>query len=182
MEKKTYKLAPNGKRIVAFLIDEIIPFIVLCKLVSFFVISSQQQQLQDPFGMDEFGGFFGYNTQPTYTMGSIFSLLFLVVLLIAYIVVEIVFFTKSKSIGKAIMGLQVISSIDGKPLTVGYMLLRELIIKNASSVVFCLGYIWAFIDKKKRTWHDKILDSYVVEVKRENTVKTVLKDSTDVSI
>ena len=44
------------------------------------------------------------------------------------------------------------------------MMLRECIVKQASGVML-LGYIWVLIDEKNRAWHDKILDSYVVDLK-----------------
>ncbi len=86
-------------------------------------------------------------------------------ILIAYIVLEFILFAKGKSIGKAIIGLQVVSSTDGKPFRFWKMLFRECFVKSASGSVFGLGYIWILIDEKNRGWHDKILDSYVVDLK-----------------
>jgi hypothetical protein len=86
-------------------------------------------------------------------------------ILIAYIVVEFILFARGKSIGKAILGLQVVSSNDGKPFRFWKMFFRECFVKSASGSVFGLGYIWILVDEKNRGWHDKILDSYVVDLK-----------------
>jgi len=40
--------------------------------------------------------------------------------------------------------------------------LRETVGKLLSGLVFNLGYIWAGIDSKKQTWHDKIAKTYVI--------------------
>jgi hypothetical protein len=45
------------------------------------------------------------------------------------------------------------------------MFFRECFVKSASGSVFGLGYIWILLDEKNRGWHDKILDSYVVDLK-----------------
>jgi hypothetical protein len=99
-------------------------------------------------------------------------------LLIAYVVVEFVFYAKGKSIGKAILGMQVVSSTDGKPFRFWKMVFRECIVKAASGSAFGLGYIWVLIDEKNRSWHDKILDSYVVDLK-ESQKLSIRKDTSD---
>ena len=43
------------------------------------------------------------------------------------------------------------------------MLVREWIGKPISMVVFCLGYLWILIDQDNQGWHDKLVDTYVVE-------------------
>ena len=74
-------------------------------------------------------------------------------------------FSRSKTIGKAILGLEVVSSDRGEPVGFWKMLFREWIVKRASASVVCLGYLWVVIDDKNRGWHDKILDTYVVDLK-----------------
>lgn len=32
-----------------------------------------------------------------------------------------------------------------------------------SSLFMCIGYLWAFIDKDRQTWHDKIANTYVIK-------------------
>lgn len=34
-----------------------------------------------------------------------------------------------------------------------------------STIVFCLGFLWIFIDKEKRGWHDMIAKTRVIKIK-----------------
>jgi hypothetical protein len=86
-------------------------------------------------------------------------------LIVVYIVIQLVFFNKSTTMGKAALGMQVVSSTNGEPIGFWKMLFREWIVKKASEAIFLLGYIWVLIDEKNRGWHDKILDTYVVDLK-----------------
>ena len=127
------------------------------------------------FGND-FGNDFGYGYGYGFDYGnglngrhltgaSTAIMLVVFIILLAYIVAQLILFSKGKSIGKAILGLQVVSSTDGKPFRFWKMLFRECFVKSASGSVFGLGYIWILFDEKNRGWHDKILDSYVVDLK-----------------
>ena len=111
-----------------------------------------------------YGYDFGYNYGSRLSGGSAAVLAIISLMLIAYVVVEFVFYAKGKSIGKAILGLQVVSSTNGKPFSFWRMMFREILVKQASGVLM-LGFIWILVDEKNRGWHDKILDSYVVDLK-----------------
>ena len=63
------------------------------------------------------------------------------------------------------MGIRVVRDRDGGPVTGGQAILR-LIGYWVSGFVFYLGYIWIFIDKRKRGWHDLIAGTVVVEAAR----------------
>lgn len=174
MEKKVLKLAPNGKRVLAYLIDSIIPFIYLCVALATLAVLGYQEgynsgnsDMTDPFSMYGFDDGFSSGISSSVSVGIVAALLIMSLLYLVYLAVQIYFYTKSKTIGKAIMGLQVVSSKDGEPVSVWWMLLREWIAKDVSSAIFYIGFIWAFIDDKKRTWHDKICDTYVVEIVKE---------------
>ena len=69
----------------------------------------------------------------------------------------------SSSPGKDMMGLYAIDSKTGKPLGLGNMILREVVGKWISGMIFSLGYIWILIDKDKQGWHDKLVNSIVVK-------------------
>lgn len=60
------------------------------------------------------------------------------------------------------MGIRVVRDADGGPITVGSAILR-LIGYWVSGFVFYLGYIWIFIDKRRRGWHDLIAGTVVVK-------------------
>jgi hypothetical protein len=98
-------------------------------------------------------------------------------MLIAYAVVQLIFFSKSKTMGKAALGLQVVSSVNGEPIGFWSMLFREWFVKKASASIFMLGYIWVCIDERNRGWHDKILDTYVVDIKESEALNRPRKTS-----
>ena len=155
MSKKTVmKLSTPGRRLAAFAIDEILPVILgTIWMVQVAILAS--------YG-DDYYYYAGYNYMLT---KAVILVLITSVLLLAYLVVEIIFFVKSQSIGKAILGMRVVRNTDGQPVGIWWMLLRELVVKHASAICFCLGYIWVLIDKKNRAWHDKIL-TYVVDIEK----------------
>lgn len=63
--------------------------------------------------------------------------------------------------GMRMMHIKVVRDIDGGPVTVGAAILR-LIGYWVSGAVFYLGYIWIFIDTRKRGWMDLIAGTVVV--------------------
>jgi uncharacterized RDD family membrane protein YckC len=64
--------------------------------------------------------------------------------------------------GMKAMGLRVVRDADGGPISVGQALLR-LVGYWVSGLVFYLGYIWIFIDNRRRGWHDLIAGTLVVK-------------------
>lgn len=173
-EKRVMKLASRGKRFGAACIDCIVP--AVSYLLYTAVMAANGIRTGFPgygYGNDFGYGFgYGYGYGYGYNIGrhhlngaSAVIMVVLFFILIAYIIVEFILFSKGKSIGKAVLGLQVVSSTDGKPFRFWKMLFRECFVKGASGSVFCLGYIWILLDEKNRGWHDKILDSYVVDLK-----------------
>ncbi|MBN2025726.1 MAG: RDD family protein [Actinobacteria bacterium] len=66
------------------------------------------------------------------------------------------------TLGKLIMKLKVVG-IDLQPISYGKAILRETIGKAISLFVFLTGFVWAAIDPRKQTWHDKIAETYVIK-------------------
>jgi uncharacterized RDD family membrane protein YckC len=60
------------------------------------------------------------------------------------------------------MGIRVVRDTDGGPITLGPAVLR-LIGYWISGFVFYIGYIWIFIDKRRRGWFDLIAGTVVVK-------------------
>jgi uncharacterized RDD family membrane protein YckC len=60
------------------------------------------------------------------------------------------------------MGIRVVRDEDGGPITVGPAVLR-LIGYWISGLVFYIGYIWIFVDKRRRGWFDLIAGTVVVK-------------------
>lgn len=166
--KKVMKIASAGKRFGAWVIDQLIFWVVLfvCGLL-----------MSIPFGMmhyddyvfTAFGGLLGMTVVGLFLIAGI-----------AYLVIQLYFYSKGQSIGKSLVGLMVVHKKDGTPLTFWWMLLREVIVKKASEVVFCLGYIWILVDDNRQGWHDKILDTYVIDDKETaSLVRSISDDKSD---
>lgn len=64
--------------------------------------------------------------------------------------------------GKKMMGIKVVRDADGGTLTWGTAIIR-MVGYWVSGLVFYLGYIWVFIDKRKRGWHDLIASTVVIK-------------------
>jgi uncharacterized RDD family membrane protein YckC len=58
-------------------------------------------------------------------------------------------------------GLVVVRDADGGPVRIRTAILR-LVGMYVASTVFYLGFIWIFIDKRRRGWHDLIAGTVVV--------------------
>jgi uncharacterized RDD family membrane protein YckC len=64
--------------------------------------------------------------------------------------------------GMRLMQIKVVRDADGGPVTWGPAILR-LIGFWISGIVFYIGYIWVFIDKRKRGWFDLIASTVVIK-------------------
>ena len=65
--------------------------------------------------------------------------------------------------GLRMFGMRVVRDHDGSPIGVGAALLRLFGLYVIDGLVFYLGFIWIFIDKRKRCWHDLIAGTVVVK-------------------
>jgi len=70
--------------------------------------------------------------------------------------------TSGQTPGMAIMKIKVVRDADGGPISWGPAILR-LIGFWVSSLVFYIGFIWIFVDKRRRGWMDLIAGTVVVE-------------------
>jgi Predicted membrane protein/domain len=64
--------------------------------------------------------------------------------------------------GMKMMNIKVVRDSDGGPITGGQAILR-LIGYWVSQLVFYLGFIWIFIDKRQRGWFDLIAGTIVIK-------------------
>lgn len=67
--------------------------------------------------------------------------------------------------GKKVLGLRVVSIETGGNLDFIDAILREVVGKLVSMIVFCIGYLAVLWDPKKQAWHDKIAKSYVIRIR-----------------
>ena len=91
---------------------------------------------------------------------------FAIIWILALIIVPLAYFpyfwTKTgQTPGMKLMGIKVVRDKDGGPVTTGQAILR-LIGYWVSGLVFYLGYIWIFVDKRKRGWMDLIAGTIVI--------------------
>lgn len=167
-KRKVMKLASRGKRFGAACIDMIIPLTsCIISLIAFIVMLAGEFAGNPYYGYGLDPGFglgygYGYNSGPS--AGVIITFLISLIISTVFLVIQLVMFNKSRTLGKAALGLQVVSSKDGEPIGFWMMLFREFFVKQASGCVFLLGFIWILIDDKNRGWHDKVLDTYVVDL------------------
>lgn len=77
--------------------------------------------------------------------------------------IQLYFWSKGTSLGKHLMNMQVIKKDTEAVIGLGHMFIRETIGKFLSGLVFSLGYIWILIDKDNQAWHDKFVNSIVVD-------------------
>jgi uncharacterized RDD family membrane protein YckC len=81
---------------------------------------------------------------------------------VVYVVVIVKFLAKGLTPGKYLVGEQVVDHLTGGQPGLGKMLLREIIGKWVSGLLFGLGYLWAIWDKDGQAWHDKIAGTVVI--------------------
>ncbi len=67
-----------------------------------------------------------------------------------------------QTLGKRFMGIRIVR-VDNQPLDIGTAVIRY-IGYFISSLVFCLGYLWAIFDPQKQAWHDKMARTIVINV------------------
>jgi uncharacterized RDD family membrane protein YckC len=65
------------------------------------------------------------------------------------------------TLGGRLLGCKVVDS-NGQIPSYGTAAIRY-VMSIVSGAVILLGYLWAFWDKNKQTWHDKVANTYVVK-------------------
>ena len=92
--------------------------------------------------------------------GPGFAGLFYVLFMYLYFI--FFFSTTGQTVGKAIMGLRVVTT-DGKRMGVKRSFIRTLCY-TLSLAPFGLGFLWVLGEDRRRAWHDKIAHTYVLYV------------------
>ncbi|HVF74128.1 MAG TPA: RDD family protein [Acidimicrobiales bacterium] len=68
-----------------------------------------------------------------------------------------------QTLGKRVMGIRVVDFNTGGPIDMSRAVVRNLV-RIVSGLACFLGYIWAFFNKEKQTWHDMAAQTVVVPV------------------
>ncbi len=69
---------------------------------------------------------------------------------------------KGQTVGKSMLGIQVVKSDTGQFIGAGMAFLRAILSSILGNACF-LNYLWPLWDKKHQTWHDMIVSSVVVK-------------------
>lgn len=147
-----YEFARHGSRFVAYILDCILIYVILLvPVLALIAIASAF----DVDGASLQGAF----SSPAWSISiSVFVVLWLVVV-VGYFPF---FWARSgQTPGMTPFGLWVVRDQDGGPLRTRTAILR-LIGMYVASTVFYLGFIWIFVDKRRRGWHDLIAGTVVV--------------------
>lgn len=73
-------------------------------------------------------------------------------------------FSAGTTLGKQIVGLQIVDANNGKPAGLAQVFFRETIGKAISLLCLGLGFVWGGLDRNGRTWHDHLSGSVVVSI------------------
>jgi uncharacterized RDD family membrane protein YckC len=146
-------------RAVAIIIDYaiilLIGFFVMVALKIFFDLSAVQRFIQ------WFNSILpGIDRVFSELTGPRFAAFFVITLQYLYFV--FFFSTTGQTVGKAVMGLRVVT-IDGKRMGVKRSFLRTLCY-TISLAPLGLGFLWVLGEDRRRAWHDKIARTYVLYV------------------
>jgi len=129
--------ADPGSRLVAYIIDIVVTFGIIIVLV---IVTG---------------------------LAAVITPFLAIVPVLAILVVPLIYFPyywqkSGQTPGMKMMSIKVVRDSDGGPVSWGAAILR-LIGYWVSGAVFYIGYIWIFIDKRKRGWHDLIASTVVIK-------------------
>ncbi len=141
--------------IVDYAIVALITGIAIITLSVFFNIASVQRFIDWLNSLlPGISNVFAALTSPTF--GVIFFILF------QYVYFVFLFSTTGQTVGKAIMGLRVVTT-DGKRMGVRRSFIRTLCY-TVSLAPLGLGFLWVLGEDRRRAWQDKIAHTYVLYV------------------
>ncbi len=149
------KFAGHGPRLVAYIIDTLI--VGVAYVIFFFVAAAVLVAVSGP-------GDFNNGIPRGRAAGAIalFGLLFLVTFLIALAYFPFFWARSGQTPGMRPFGLYVVRDSDGGKISSGQAILRMIGLWVAALPLY-LGFIWVFIDVRRRGWHDLIAGTVVIE-------------------
>ena len=165
MESTSLDFASWPIRLVAYLIDDILPTIGGVLMVIGFFLG-----LISLFEDGDFGG-------EVSTALIIAGVIFLVLgagILIAYLIWWLIVLGRAQTPGKQIVGIRAVNYA-GEPLGWGMMFVREFLVKGllfgilyglTLGIMFFVDNLWPLWDDNKQTLHDKVVSTYIVHMPR----------------
>ena len=146
LEEKLYrediKLAPVEKRILAHIIDDFILSALLFIIISDTISSAK-------------------SVEDIIIVINHLVLEFMAMKLIYHTIFTSIY---GASIGKILVKIKVISVSDFSNISIGASLNRAFV-RLFSESLFYLGFLWAFFESNKQSWHDKTAKTIVVYAK-----------------
>ena len=147
------KFASHGTRLVAYIIDSLIVillYVVVFVVAAFFAVAVGRTT--DVNG-------------PSAAAAGFFSILVLITIVVALAYFPFFWARSGQTPGMRPFGLYVVRDSDGGKISAGQAILR-LIGLVIGGIPLYLGYIWIFIDSRRRGWHDLIAGTVMIERKR----------------
>lgn len=143
--------APHGPRLLANIIDSLLLTLVF---IGWFLVAV--------IGVDGIGGAFSRTWLTDNPIAVFAAVAWVLVLLIVYVMYfPFCWAHGGQTLGMRPFRLWVVRDADGGPLTWKHATLRALGFYLVSGT-FYLGFVWVFIDKRRRAWHDLIAGTVVI--------------------
>jgi uncharacterized RDD family membrane protein YckC len=140
--------APHGARFVAYLLDAVIIFLIdLVLMIPLFIAAIDLART---------------DSRPDAAQTALFALLGLGLLIVNILYFPAFWASGGQTPGMRPFRLRVVRDRDGSRFGWGTALLR-LVGLYVASAVFYLGFIWIFVDKRRRGWHDLIASTVVIK-------------------
>lgn len=158
------RLAGFGSRLVAYIVDGI-AFTLLMALVATPLglwVSSSYETVVEP--CDSGTGFCENPTDESVGIILIAAAIYLVLLFIAWLIYWVLPTGRSgRTLGKRLVGLQVVDADSGQPPGFWRAFVRYLIfgLLNGSGIGL-IGVLWILFDDRNQAWHDKVASSVVI--------------------
>ena len=138
-----YAPANNNKRVIAFFID--------------IIVSSVLSTLLFKYG---FAPFVKYAGSPALQLAFTLMLTWLLIPSLYWVVLQK---ELGATPGKKMMGLKVVNLDGTHEISYGRLFVRDIIGRYISSAVLFLGYVWVIFNKDRRSWHDLMSKTRVVD-------------------
>lgn len=149
------KFASHGGRLAAYIIDGLIVgvvyFVFFFVAFAVFIGGARVGDFEDGVPTRAAAAFFG-----------LFGLVFLVGIAVGLVYFPFFWVRSGQTPGMRPFGLYVVRDTDGGRISTGQAILR-LIGMWVSAIPVYLGFIWIFIDPRRRGWHDLIAGTVMIE-------------------
>ena len=166
MESSSLDFASWPIRLVAYLIDDILPTIggVLMVIGFFLGLISLFED-----------GDFGSEVSTALIIAGVFFLVLGAGILIAYLVWWLIVLGRAQTPGKQIVGIRAMNYA-GEPLGWGMMFVREFLVKGllfgilyglTLGIMFFVDNLWPLWDENNQTLHDKVVSTYIVHMSQD---------------